>query len=159
MDKEGEMKEHYGDPEDKMSEGEDKPMVAEEESVEDKLEEDEEDMKSEKKPIAAAAKLFVEHFGHEGAMWYLEGRDISECLSEKIKQQNKELEELKEQLAKFNALVDAGAFALGEDAPVTQSVELSSEEQKAQENESKRLELAKKGLSGSDARWAQAWNF
>ena len=159
VDKEGEMKEHYGDPEDKMSEGEDKPMVAEEESVEDKLEEDEEDMKSEKKPIAAAAKLFVEHFGHEGAMWYLEGRDISECFSEKIKQQNKELEELKEQLAKFNALVDAGAFALGEDAPVTQSVELSSEEQKAQENESKRLELAKKGLSGSDARWAQAWNF
>jgi len=141
------------------SEGEEEPVEAEEEKVEDKLEEDEEEVVAEKKPIAASAKLFVEHFGKDGALWYLEGRDLNECFAEKVNNQAKEIEQLKGELAKFHALVDAGAFALGEDAPVAQSVELSPEELSNQAKEAKRLELAKKGISGSDARWASAWTF
>ena len=165
--KDEEMQEGYPDkkPEGEMGdesyaegEGEDEPVEAEEEKVEDKLEEDEEPM-SEKKPIAASAKLFVEHFGKDGALWYLEGRDLNECFAKKVNDQAEEISKLKEELAKFHALVEAGAFALGEDAPVAQSVELSSEEKANQEKEAKRLELAKKGISGSDARWASAWTF
>ena len=159
--KDEELEEGY--PEEPMaeegSEGEEEPVEAEEEKVEDKLEEDEEEVVAEKKPIAASAKLFVEHFGKDGALWYLEGRDLNECFAEKVNNQAKEIEQLKGELAKFHALVDAGAFALGEDAPVAQSVELSPEELSNQAKEAKRLELAKKGISGSDARWASAWTF
>lgn len=154
-----EEEEKMMEEEEKMEEGEEKPIEAEEESIEDKMEEEEEDKMSEKKPIAASAQMFVDHFGKDGALWYLEGRDLNECFAQKVNAQDAEIKQLKEELAKFHALVDAGAFALGEDAPVAQSVELSSEEIKKQAEEQKKFELAKKGISGSDARWASVWNF
>jgi hypothetical protein len=147
--------------------GEKEPVEASEEpqeGPEGKLEEKEEEEmseeeKSEKKPIAAAAQLFVDNFGKDGAVWYLEGRDLNECFAQKVAEQSAEIAELKEKLEKFEALVDAGAFELGEEAPVTQSVELSAEEAKKAQSAEKNIELRKKGMSNTDIRWANSWNF
>ena len=66
---------------------------------------------------------------------------------------------LEGELEKFRALADAGAFELGEEAPVTQSVELSKEDEAQQEKQAKTLELRKQGMSEADIRWANSWNF
>ena len=124
------------EPEEEMTE--DKPEEKLEEKEEEELQE--EKKSSEKKPIAAAAQLFVDHFGQQGAMWFLEGRDIQECFAEKIEAQSSRIEELEGELEKFRALADAGAFELGEEAPVTQSVELSEEESAKQKKAEQHLE-------------------
>lgn len=147
------------EPEEEMEEH-DKPMGNPElEKVEEEEMEEEKKQGYEKKPIAAAAQLFVDHFGQQGAMWFLEGRDIQECFAEKIEAQSSRIEELEGELEKFRALADAGAFELGEEAPVTQSVELSEEEEAKQKKAEQHLELRKKGMSESDVKWASAWNF
>lgn len=156
-----------GEPAPEAEGGEEEPVEASEEpqdGPEGKLEEKEEEEmaeeeKSEKKPIAAAAQLFVDNFGKDGAVWYLEGRDLNECFAQKVADQAAEIAELKEKLEKFEALVDAGAFELGEEAPVTQSVELSAEEAKKAQAAEKNIELRKKGMSETDIRWANSWNF
>jgi hypothetical protein len=151
--------------------GEKEPVEASEEPKEEMTEEPkeeleeeakaeyEEEKKAEKKPIAAAAQVFVDNFGKEGAVWFLEGRDLNECFAEKIEAQLSRIEELEGELEKFRALADAGAFELGEEAPVTQSVELSKEDEAEQKKQAKSLELRKQGMSDADIRWASSWNF
>ena len=143
--KEEEMNDHY--PEGKMDEHEEKKEeeLSEEPSEEPAVE------------LSAAHEEFVTEFGSEGAVWFLEGKTMGECFKIKAGRLAEEVEGLKAQIAEFESLKAAGEFALGEEAPVVPSVEMT-EEQKAEAAKAEEFAaLRAKGISESEIAWSRAF--
>ena len=142
--KEEEMNDHY--PEGKMDEHEEKKEELSEEPTEEPAVE-----------LSAAHEEFVAEFGSEGAVWFLEGKTMGECFKIQAGRLAEEVEGLKAQIAEFESLKAAGEFALGEEAPVVPSVEMT-EEQKAEAAKAEEFAaLRAKGISESEIAWSRAF--
>lgn len=66
------------------------------------------------------ARPFVEAFGDAGASWYLEGRDLLSCYQEVAETQRGRIEDLENQVAELQAIVEAAELASGEQEPLSQ---------------------------------------
>jgi hypothetical protein len=128
-----------------------------EELKEESKEEPEEDLEEEPKEELSAHAEYVETFGSEGAVWFLEGKSLGECFKIQASRFAEEIKSLKAELARFESLKAAGEFALGEEAPVSQAVELSDEEKVKAKKAAEFNSLRSQGMSESDIRWAQAF--
>lgn len=129
-------------------EKEDEPAAEEEPAAEDEEEKKKEEMSS---------KKYIEIFGDKGARWYLEGKSLEWCYSERLKEANAKISKLTNEIMGMKGQVKAAKEIAGESDPVNLSVAQTEEEKAAQAFEARKLELRKLGVDERSARWSQAF--
>lgn len=132
--------------------------VAQEEELEEKPEEPKEEEPEEQFAFEQSLHNdYIEAFGSEGAVWFLEGKTLGDCFKIQAERLTEEVNSLKAKLQEFEALKAAGEFALGEEAPVSQAVEMTADEKKSAAKREEFQKLRSQGMSESDILWAQAF--
>lgn len=101
-------------------------------------------------------KEFVETFGSQGALWYLEGRSLSDCYKAELETVRADRDKLAEQLAELQASGTRSFEAAGEDEAAEPTVELSEADLKRHEQEVRELEARKRGIRPDVAKAASA---
>jgi hypothetical protein len=100
---------------------------------------------------------YVEVFGNQGAMWFLEGKSLNECYREALSAANDKIAELESQVESLTLeQEEQGAPVSGEQQPAEPSVELSEEQMRAHEQQLRERDDLKRGIRPDMARAASA---
>ena len=99
---------------------------------------------------------YVEVFGTQGAMWFLEGKSLNECYREALSVAQEKIAELESQGETLTLEEEQSAPVSGEEQPAEPSVELSEEQIRAHEQQLREREDMKRGITPDMARAASA---
>lgn len=106
----------------------------------------------------SAGREYVELFGERGALWFIEGKSLTQCYSLQITSLREQVSTLEADNADLRSRLDAALKTAGEEEALSSEPEMDAAKRKLAKKQEKVAEAKKKGASEAVAAWSAMYD-